>query len=63
MSDRGGPKSRNREVPGSDPQSTNAQSAQSFAIGAREARWIVHWRGLSPRVQGCLLVECQTLRL
>eukprot|EP00969_Alexandrium_andersonii_P281347 12438290-Alexandrium_andersonii.AAC.1 len=31
---RGGPRSRNRKVPNSDPQSANAQSAQSLALGA-----------------------------
>eukprot|EP00969_Alexandrium_andersonii_P128079 5659527-Alexandrium_andersonii.AAC.1 len=30
---RGGPRSRNRQLAGSKPQSANPQSAQSFAIG------------------------------
>eukprot|EP00969_Alexandrium_andersonii_P333617 14744226-Alexandrium_andersonii.AAC.1 len=35
---RGGPRAQKRKLSGSNPQSANSQSAQSFAIGAREAR-------------------------
>eukprot|EP00969_Alexandrium_andersonii_P342263 15128675-Alexandrium_andersonii.AAC.1 len=38
MGDRGDPKLRNRKVANHNPQSANPQSAQSFAIGAPEAR-------------------------
>eukprot|EP00969_Alexandrium_andersonii_P313050 13831945-Alexandrium_andersonii.AAC.1 len=35
MGERGGPRSRNRKVANSDPQSANPQSAQSLATGTR----------------------------
>eukprot|EP00969_Alexandrium_andersonii_P304157 13445082-Alexandrium_andersonii.AAC.1 len=38
MADRGSLKSRSRMVTSSNSQSSNPQSTQSFAIGAREAR-------------------------
>eukprot|EP00969_Alexandrium_andersonii_P086208 3800455-Alexandrium_andersonii.AAC.1 len=40
MGDRG-PRSRHRKVTNSNPQSANPQSAQSLAIGSREARALI----------------------
>eukprot|EP00969_Alexandrium_andersonii_P052313 2297044-Alexandrium_andersonii.AAC.1 len=37
---RGHPRSRNRRLAGSNPQSANAQSAKAFARGAQEAKQI-----------------------
>eukprot|EP00969_Alexandrium_andersonii_P017031 745958-Alexandrium_andersonii.AAC.1 len=48
---RGGPRSRNSQLAGSNPRSATPQSAQSFAIGAREPsshyRWVTSLQGLS----------------